>query len=310
MQAGARLALYGAGVAVAFGGAFALAGVVVPDSLVAAWAEGSDMETHGDDQNAHGGAGAETAAHAPNGVSIDADGYLLSPVTAPGTVGEAGELRFQVLDASGHPVTEYTTSHERELHTIVVRSDGAGFRHVHPVLDEASGVWSLPWTWDAAGSYRLYADFTPAGDDAEGITLTRTIDVAGELVPVTAEPNRRSEVDGFVVTLDGELTAGASSELTLSVERDGRPVAELEPYLGAFGHLVALREGDLAFLHVHPEGEEPEAGSTGGPEIAFAANAPTPGRYLLYLDFQVDGQVHTAEFVVDASAGATGEAHR
>ncbi|MCM3658278.1 heavy-metal-associated domain-containing protein [Agromyces mediolanus] len=305
MRAGARLALYGAGLAVAFGGAFALAGVVVPDSLVAAWAEGSDMDMHGE-----GGAeGAAMAAHGPNGVSIDADGYLLSPVTAPGAVGEAGELRFQVLDASGHPVTEYTTSHERELHTIVVRSDGAGFRHVHPALDAASGTWSLPWTWDEAGSYRLYADFTPAGDDAEGVTLTRTLDVAGELNPVTAEPTRRSEVDGFVVTIDGELTAGASSELTLTVERDGTPVTGLEPYLGAFGHLVALREGDLAFLHVHPEGEEPEAGSTGGPEIAFAASAPTPGRYLLYLDFQVDGAVHTAEFVIDASVGTAGEAH-
>ncbi|MFK4729462.1 hypothetical protein ROT00_07235 [Agromyces mediolanus] len=268
------------------------------------------METHGEDQNAHGGTGAgASAAHAPNGVSIDAGGFLLAQLSAPRAVGEPGELSFQVLDASGDPVTDYTTSHERELHTIVVRSDGAGFRHVHPTLDEASGTWSLPWEWDAAGSYRLYADFTPAGDGAEGVTLSRSINVAGELSPVDPEPSRSSEVDGFVVTLDGELVAGAASELTLTVERDGRPVTALEPYLGAFGHLVALRQGDLAFLHVHPEGEEPEAGSTGGPEIAFAATAPTPGRYLLYLDFQVDGEVRTAEFVLDAASAAAGEDH-
>ena len=74
-----------------------------------------------------------------------------------------------------------------------------------------------------------------------------------------------------------------------SVTRDGEPVTVLEPYLGAFGHLVALRDGDLAYLHVHAEGADPEAGQTTGPDIAFAAEAPTAGRYLLYLDFQVDG---------------------
>ena len=77
----------------------------------------------------------------------------------------------------------------------------------------------------------------------------------------------------------------------------------LEPYLGAFGHLVALREGDLAYLHVHAEGDEPQARDTAGPEIGFAAEAPTADRYLLYLDFQVDGQVQTAEFVIDAEHG-------
>jgi hypothetical protein len=30
----------------------------------------------------------------------------------------------------------------------------------------------------------------------------------------------------------------------------GRPVDDLAPYLGAMRHLVALREGDLAFLNV------------------------------------------------------------
>jgi hypothetical protein len=61
---------------------------------------------------------------------------------------------------------------------------------------------------------------------------------------------------------------------------------------------VALRAGDLAYLHVHPMGDEPAAES--GPDIAFMAQVPSPGRYLLYLDFQVEGQVHTATFTVTA----------
>ena len=61
---------------------------------------------------------------------------------------------------------------------------------------------------------------------------------------------------------------------------------------------MALRGGDLAYLHVHPMNEEPAAAS--GPDVAFMVQPPSPGRYLLYLDFQVNGQVHTASFTVTA----------
>ena len=300
MKAGGRLALYGAGLVVAFGGAFGLAGAVIPDSFVAAWAEGSDVNTHGE---GHGGAAQETAEPTLNGVSASADGFVLSPVQAPTAAGEDGDLSFQILDESGEAVTEYTTAHEKDLHLIAVRTDGTGFQHVHPELDTSTGTWSVPWTWDEAGTYRVYADFTPEGEGAEGITLTRAVEVAGDFAPVETESQTTDEVDGYTVSLNGDLTAGTSSELTISVERDGQPVTTLEPYLGAFGHLVALREGDLAYLHVHAEGDEPQARDTAGPEIGFAAEAPTADRYLLYLDFQVDGQVHTAEFVIDAKHG-------
>ena len=86
--------------------------------------------------------------------------------------------------------------------------------------------------------------------------------------------------------------------LRFTVTRDGEPVTTLQPYLGAAGHLVALRAGDLAYLHVHPV-DEPAAES--GPNIAFMAETPTPGRYLLYLNFQVGNQVHTATFTTTAT---------
>lgn len=299
MRAGGRLALYGAGLAASFAAAFVVAGAVVPAGFVAAWAGGSDMNTHGE---GHGGTDQQEAAGpVPNGVSLNADGFTLSPVQAPASVGTAGELNFRIVGEDGDPVTEFTEEHEKELHLIVVRSDGARFRHVHPVLDENSGIWSLPWTWDEAGSYRVYADFTPTAANVGGLTLTRTVEVDGDVTPVQLAEKTVDEVDGYTVRLAGALGAGSADELTLTVERDGDPVTNLDPYLGAFGHLVALREGDLAYVHVHPEGDEPEPGAEGGPDIRFAAEAPTAGRYLLYLDFQVEGKVRTASFVVDAA---------
>lgn len=303
MNAGGRLALYGAGLVVAFGGAFGIAGAVVPESAVAGWTEGVETAGHGGGHDSESAESTTTVEETMNGLALGGGGYVLSPIDGPAAAGESGELSFQIQDATGDPVTDYTTSHEKDLHLIVVRADGSQFRHVHPVLDESTGTWSTPWEWSEAGSYRVYADFTPAGEDASSLTLTRTVQVAGEFDPVTLSPTRVDEVGGFTVSVDGELVTGSSSELTITITRDGDPVTALEPYLGAFGHLVALRDGDLAYLHVHAEGEDPEAGQTAGPEIAFAAEAPTAGRYLLYLDFQVDGQVHTAEFVLDAAHG-------
>jgi hypothetical protein len=153
----------------------------------------------------------------------------------------------------------------------------------------------------------VFTDFVPS-ESGEGLTLSTSLQAAGEYAPEPATGSVRTTTsDGFEVSVDGDLVAGESSALTLTVSRDGEGVTALEPYLGAFGHLVALRDGDLAYLHVHPHGDEPAAGETSGPEIVFEATAPTPGRYLLYLDFQVDGEVHSAPLVLDtADAGEDG----
>lgn len=238
------------------------------------------------------------------GLGIAQDGYQLTAVTAPDALGADGELSLTITGPDGKPVTDYELEHEKELHLIVVRADGQQFRHVHPEMD-ADGTWSIPWRWDAAGTYRVFADFVP-GQTGEGITLSTTVQVSGGYEAVAAEPTAETTVDGFDVAVTGDLVAGESSTLTMTITRDGQPVTALEPYLGAFGHLVALRDGDLAYLHVHPHGDAPKAGETSGPEIVFEATAPTPGRYLLYLDFQVDGQVHTASLVIDTTTGDGG----
>jgi hypothetical protein len=122
---------------------------------------------------------------------------------------------------------------------------------------------------------------------------------AGVYQPLALAPvSDVSTVDGYTVRLEGELVAGTSSKLTLRIERDGAPVRDLEPYLAAYGHLVALRDGDLAYLHVHPEpSTEP------GPALTFFADVPSAGGYRLFLDFQHGGRVHTAAFTM------TGHAH-
>ncbi|WP_395308844.1 heavy-metal-associated domain-containing protein [Mycobacterium sp. AMU20-3851] len=298
MNAAGRLAAFGVGLAVAFGAAYTTAAALAPAPAPQQDTDAPPNPLGSNDITQY--APAAPMAGAPAGLSLADDGYELSPVRAPARTDATGLLSFSILNPAGQPLRDYDTVHDKQLHLIVVRTDGNHFAHVHPSLDPRSGVWSIPWTWNAAGTYRVFTDFTPAG--GKQTTLTRAVEVAGTFTPSPARaPRTVDQVDGYTVQLQGTLAAGTSTQLTARITRDGQPVTTLEPYLGAFGHLVALRDGDLAYLHVHPEGAEPTPGDSGGPTVPFAATAPTAGRYLLYLDFQVRDTVHTATFVVDAA---------
>ncbi|HJD74409.1 MAG TPA: hypothetical protein K8V13_22735 [Enterobacter roggenkampii] len=304
MKAPARLSLYGLVLVAVFAVAGFTANAVVPEETVQSWAEDTADTTHHEEGDAMNGDEHEghNAGASSLGLGLAQDGYQLTAVTAPTATGTEGELALTITGSDGNPVTDFELEHEKELHLIAVRADGQHFRHVHPEMDD-DGTWTIPWQWEAAGSYRVFADFVPA-DTGEGITLSTSVQVAGDYEPAPATgPVTETTVDGFDVAVKGDLIAGSASELTITVTRDGEPVTALEPYLGAFGHLVALRDGDLAYLHVHPHGDAPEVGDTSGPEIVFEATAPTPGRYLLFLDFQIDGEVRTAPLVIDTTTG-------
>ncbi|MFE7110809.1 hypothetical protein ACFU98_16265 [Streptomyces sp. NPDC057575] len=251
---------------------------------------GHDQTNH----SHHGGHGGHGGAR-PGGLSVSENGYTLELDSTILTAG-VQPVSFRVIGPDGQAVTEFIPEHEKELHFIAVRRDTAGFQHVHPVMD-GKGVWSIELALEP-GDWRFFTDIHPVGHDG---TMTLGIDVA---VAGPYDPRPLPEVTGIVqigeytVVLDGELLPGEASELTLTVSRNNRPVTDLQPYLAAYGHLVALRVGDLGYLHVHPEGEPGDGTTAPGPEIAFMAVAPSAGTYRLYLDFQHNDVVRTAEFTV------------
>lgn len=206
------------------------------------------------------------------------------------TRGRAATLRFRVVDDTGATVRDFDVEHTKRMHLIVVRRDLTGFQHLHPRQD-ASGAWTTKLRLDAAGSYRMFADFA---HDGEAMTLASDlrVDGAADLVSLP-QPAREATSDGGYSVRIAESTAHAGEEtkIRFTVLRDGRPV-QVEPYLGANGHLVALREGDLAFLHVHPM-----QGTT-----EFESTFPTVGRYRLFLQFKHAGRVHTAAFTQEVTA--------
>ncbi|BDH59491.1 hypothetical protein [Tsukamurella sp. PLM1] len=211
---------------------------------------------------------APTAAPFPQGLQTAERGYRITPSL---TILDAGRTRveFAILGPDGAPVTDFDEQHDKRLHFIAVQRDTSGFQHVHPVMDPV-GTWSVELDL-TPGVWRFFADVVPSALGS-GIVLGADVAVPGEYRPVDLlAPRAVSQVDDYVVTLDGALVPGQGAELRATVTRGGVPVTDLEPYLAAYGHLVALRAGDLAFLHVHPEGD---------PSDPATPRAPTSGSTL------------------------------
>lgn len=271
MSAAARLAGFAALLAALFAGA-ALAGAAIGPQAPEADAEPEPRHGAG-----HEGSAA-AATHPVRGLAVAEDGLRLVVDRPELPRGRSARLTYRIVDEQGATVRDFDVEHERRMHLILARRDLTGFQHLHPE-QAGDGSWSVPVTLGRAGSYRLFADFSRAG---RPVTLASDLRVDGsaDLEPLPA-PATTATTSGYDVRLD------AGRELRFTVARGGETV-RTEPYLGAGGHLVALREGDLAFLHVHPTGH--------GDAIGFAATFPTAGRYRLFLQFQHEGRVHTAAF--------------
>ncbi len=285
MNGKTRIATFGLGLVAIFAIAFGLGSAFEPADTDAGGSHQEEAGGHAEvAAHPEEGAATEEDAHAPAGLGVAESGYSLRLAPARMEPGKAGELRFRIEDAEGATVRDFDRRHERDMHLILVRRDGAHFQHLHPEID-AAGTWATPLTLPAAGVYRVFADFAVEGDDH---TLASDLFAPGRFEPQPFPADTAVDrVDGYEVRLRSDHPhAGAPAALRFVVSKDGEEVTDLENYLGAKGHLVALREGDLAFLHVHPEG------------AAHEATFPTAARYRLYLQFKHDGAVRTARFTV------------
>ncbi|MGK5680697.1 hypothetical protein [Actinoplanes sp. URMC 104] len=230
---------------------------------------------------------------AVGGLSLSSGGLTLVPGKATFEAGKPQRLSFRVTGAGGAPVTTYAIVHDKPLHLIVVRRDLTGFQHLHPTM-AADGTWGIDLTLAEPGIYRMIADFTAVvGGRQIATTLGGDLTVAGNYAPrALPAAGRTDRPDGFTVSYEGTPGTQATQPLLMSVTgADGR-TAKLDPYLGAFGHLVVMRAGDLAYVHVHPEATLVDG------KVKFWLTAPSSGDYRMFFDYQVAGEVHTAAWTV------------
>jgi len=256
-----------------------------------------------------------TARYQGNGVGVPAHDHAMPAMKLSDTVAatvtsappEAGKpvtlgLSFRVHGATSD-ITDFEVVHEQRLHTFVVSDDMSFFAHVHPQpVDTQPGLWTLVQVFPAPGTYYIYNDLTST---SVGPAVTRsTVTVPGTapapepLMVDTAMTKTFGGLQVMLMTKPAQLTAG-DAILEYTVSDASGPVHDLEPYLGAFGHLFILKDDKVTMAHAHPSGAAPAPGDHAGPTVSFHTVLPAPGRYKLWAQLKRGGQVVTTDWTVD-----------
>lgn len=276
MSVAARLAVFFAGLVAVAAVAFGLGSIADP-------ATGSKAAPHA--------MAAGMAASASNGLAVSDGTYSLEVSHTRFAPGDAQHVRIRVLDRDGRAIHNFDEEAPGiRMHLIVVRRDFSGYQHLHPRL-QPDGSLTQTLTLPRAGAYRAFADFEIAG---EKHVLGADLLAAGAFTPAALPAvSRVANVDGYRIALTASPHAGTETEMSFRITRDGQSV-RLDPYVGARGHLVALRVGDLAYSHVHPaDAQDPNSA------LKFMSEFETAGTYRLFLQFNADGAVHTVPFTFE-----------
>jgi hypothetical protein len=208
---------------------------------------GHDHGEAKDAGHAHGSGGHEGHGAARTKLDVRAEGEPKAGV--PTT------LRMSIQGKGGQPVKEFKESHEARVHLIIVRAGLDQFAHLHPEVDAESGDLTVRYTFPVGGTYHLFADFQEQGA-ATGLAVGE-LKVAGETPPEPAlKPDTPGTVTGDGLTAQVSIEgakAGAEGTIRFVLSTpDGRPASDLEPYMGAMGHLNVVSADATQFVHSHP----------------------------------------------------------
>jgi hypothetical protein len=203
--------------------------------------------------------------------------------------------------ADGSTPSPFIVTHERELHLFVIRDDMTSFAHVHPVAVGA-GRYSVNLDETEAGQYRVFADFVPA--DAPPQLLQQSISVGRRGRPQTHNggriaPGSVQSAGDMRVTLEAEeVRVGTPALLTFTFadQQTGTPIDDLEPFLGAAGHLFLTDPDFQMASHSHPLEETRSA------RVRFLVRFPDQAAFRLWLQVQRRGEVVTTSWLINVPA--------
>lgn len=236
--------------------------------------------------------------------------------------GQKVDLTFHVSEGN-QKITDYETVHEKKCHLMLISADYKDFQHEHPVLDKTGTFTMKNVVFKRPGLYYVFFDVTPEG--SKQILKRFDFKVQGQGEPLVLKEDMAVKTVGGVtaklVTMPAPLKKG-DAMLHFQLSRNGKPVTDIQPFMGAMGHVVALGKDGKPFLHIHPmESNDPHAGHEGmnhggmdhgnmnhgggakakPGEIIFHANFPEPGLYKVWGQFVRGKQMLIMPFTVRVS---------
>lgn len=213
--------------------------------------------------------------------------------------GDRVQLAFRINDPrTGKQVRQFEIVHEKLFHLFVVSQDLNYFVHEHPTYG-ADGIFRFETRFPHAGMFRVLGDFYPTGGVPQ--LVTKTVIVPGRAgqevalaTPVLAPqlgPSRCANMEVSLAMEPEQPIAGMKTLMFFKLN----PGDGLEPYLGAWGHMLAASDDTIDMIHNHPFIAD------GGPQMQFNLIFPRARTYRIWVQFQRKGVVNTAVFNVPVS---------
>jgi len=216
------------------------------------------------------------------------------------------EIRIRHRDRPKENFSAFEVVHEKLMHLLIVRDDLGYFGHEHPAAS-ADGAFRHRVTFPTAGDYHLFFDIAPRGAGSQVLMAKLRVQgkgsarydlTRGDRSPIKKMENMQIELD---------TSAGLPARRTTAIvfrlqDTAGKPITDLQPYLGAMGHLILIHQDAVTFVHSHPDERIDGVGRDG--KVPFLVRFPKPGLYRGWSQFQRNGAVHTTDFIVEASEGS------
>ena len=241
-------------------------------------------------------------------VPLDPGEYVMYPVdmkTVPNPVvaGRSSKLTFTIRNPHTDAVVKnFETIHEKPFHLFVISHDFSFFEHIHP-QQQKDGSFVIETTVPKPGPYQTFSDFFPSGGSPQVVQRTFvTSGYTGSLLAARARltPDAKLEkvLDGTRVRLDATGFIAEFKQtlaFTLTDEATGKPVKDLEMYLGAWAHMLMLSEDMGDYVHAHATVDQNRDGET---QLNLDLIFPRASNYRLWIQFQRSGRVITVPFTV------------
>ncbi len=237
--------------------------------------------------------------------------YYVEFATKPNAkAGEATTLHFAIRDTKTKAlVKDFDEAHTKIFHLIVVSKDLAWFLHEHPTQQE-DGTFKQEITFPFGGAFRAFADVAPQNAGSQVLSVSLTVGGSNSnTLSALKETPKTQTVDGVQALFklnENPVPIGKTTVVTFILKDNstGKPITDLEPYLGAYGHLMIIHQDGQTFVHSHPMEDEVGIAMSRGGTIAFNARFPKPGTYKAWGQFQRGGKVLTIPFVTEVKGGA------
>lgn len=225
------------------------------------------------------------------------------------TPGKAQAVALMLTDAkTGAPIgpNDLELVHTKKLHLLIIDESLTDYQHIHPVPGTKAGEWVFTFTPKFARTYRVWADSTRSGADQEYVFAD--LPAGSQKAPAPdANPVATAELNGlkFALSFDGAVKAGKGVMGSVAVidTKSGKPFTQLQPIMGAFGHVVAFSRDWGSIEHVHPLGNEPTKESDrSGPVVGFHMQPANSGVLKIFVQILANGKETIVPFTVNVEA--------